>query len=159
MNLIIEKEAVSQNDRIFGTNQGASRHLYKKFRDNLQDRLTAIVGQSQKEENRTAWLFERHWGKRKSAFDHANLIGGFKPLIDSMIKVGIVKDDSPDLFKAYYTQQKSTSGIGFIKIYKLNPREEVRTAFGEMAESFEIEEDILLQIANDVGLIKQKEEK
>lgn len=153
MNLIIEQEAVSQNDKIFGTNQGASRHLYKKYRDRLEATLQKLSGPSIEEE-RTAWLFRRNWGKGKRQFDQANLIGGFKPLIDAMIKVGLIADDSPDLFKGYYKQKKSSTSEGFIEIIQLNPREEVKTALEEMAESFQMEESILIEIAKDVELIK-----
>ncbi len=156
MNLIIEQEAISQNDRIFGTNQGASRHLYKKHRDKTKERIVSVVGKVEQEEDRTAWLFERQWGKGKRVFDQANLIGGFKPLVDSMVKIGLIKDDSPDLFKGYYTQKKSSSGVGFIRIQKLIPIEELEVALGELSESFYVSEERLLQVAEKVNLTRKE---
>ena len=35
MKLEFNQEAISQNDKIFGTNKGNSRFLYKKFRDSF----------------------------------------------------------------------------------------------------------------------------
>jgi len=122
MKLEFNQEAISQNDKIFGTNKGNSRFLYKKFRDSFLMRLKHL---GTNEENRTAWKITRHWGAKKRLFDEANLIGGFKPIIDSMQKVGIIKDDSPKYFKAYYFQQKSESGKGFITIEKLSEAEEI----------------------------------
>jgi len=39
----------------------------------------------------------RHWGKGKRAFDHENLVGSGKPLVDAMIELGIIEGDSPKI--------------------------------------------------------------
>jgi len=151
MKLEFNQEAISQNDKIFGTNKGNSRFLYKKFRDSFLMRLKHL---GTNEENRTAWKITRHWGAKKRLFDEANLIGGFKPIIDSMQKVGIIKDDSPKYFKAYYFQQKSESGKGFITIEKLSEAEEIETALLKIAEGYELDESVLIELGRKVGLIK-----
>jgi hypothetical protein len=156
MDFILEEEALSQNDSIFGTNQGASRFKYKKYRDKVTLRIRSVTTLKQIEKERTAWRFERHWGYRKSQFDEANLIGGFKPLIDSMIKIGLMADDSPSLFKGYYFQQKSETGQGFIRIIKLNPGEELSTALEKISETFEVTEEVLLREARKSELTKAK---
>lgn len=155
MNFILEVEAVSQNNSMFGTNSGPSRHQYKKFRDDILNRLIALYPDA-KEEERVAFLFERKWGKGKREFDHANLVGGFKPLIDSMTKCGLLSDDTPDLFKGYYFQEKSETDMGYIKITRLSPVEELEVAVEEMSRTFQVAEETLLRIANKYQLIKAK---
>lgn len=156
LNILLEQEALSQNDPIFGTNQGASRFQYKAFRDQITKRLKSAFGRGlSAPEERKAFKFIRNWGPNKSQFDEANLIGGFKPIVDSMIKAGLIFDDNPDFFKAYYFQRKSISGFGYIQIIELDPQEELKTAFEKLAETFEVSEDTLLRIAKETELIKK----
>ena len=156
LNILLEQEALSQNDPIFGTNQGASRFQYKAFRDQITRRFKASFGRGlQASEERKAFKFVRKWGKGKSQFDEANLIGGFKPIIDSMIKAGLIFDDNPDFFKAYYFQEKSESDLGYIQIIELSPQDELKTAFEKLAETFEVEESVFLRIAKETDLIKK----
>lgn len=152
MNLKFDIEALSQNDPVFGTNKGASRYLYKGFRDSIFNSLKRSLPE-QAETERTAWKFQRFWGSKKSQFDEANLIGGFKPIIDSMEKFKLIANDNPDFFKAYYFQQKSETDQGYIRIKKLDPINELKTALEKVAENLEVPESVLIKIAKEVGLI------
>ena len=58
--------------------------------------------------------------------------------------------------KGYYTQQKSDSGIGFIRIKRLNNLEEVEISLSELSEYFELTESRLLQIAQKVNLTRKE---
>lgn len=154
MNLVFDIEALSQNDPIFGTNKGESRHLYKGFRNSIYSSLKSSLG-PQNETERTAWKISRFWGTNKRQFDEANLIGGFKPIIDSMEKYHLIANDNPDFFKAYYFQSKSETGEGYIRIEKLDPNQEFQIALEKLAETFEVSKNSLLKVALQVGLIKE----
>lgn len=50
------------------------------------------------------WLIERVYGPRNREFDFANLVGGAKPLVDSLIDLDVIEDDSPAHFECAYDQ-------------------------------------------------------
>lgn len=52
----------------------------------------------------------RSYGKRCRDYDYANLVGGGKPLVDSMVKLGYLVDDRPNTFQASYHQSKDDAG-------------------------------------------------
>lgn len=153
INLIIEKEAISSNHKIYGVNKANARFLYKKERNELEKRLCAIIGKGHSQE-RVSLKISRKWGKGKRAFDEANLIGGFKILIDCLVSLGHLKDDSPDYFKGYYFQSKSESETGYIEIKQLEPIGELETAMEYLAEYMEVDKETLLKAANKSKLIK-----
>ena len=41
------------------------------------------------------------------ALDHDNLVGGAKPLLDALKKVGLIVDDSPAHVRVHYNQHKA----------------------------------------------------
>ncbi len=43
---------------------------------------------------------------RTRLLDYANLVGGAKPIPDCLIRLGYLKDDSPDWFRCVYEQFK-----------------------------------------------------
>lgn len=51
--------------------------------------------------------FTRHYSGRQQEFDHANLVGGAKGMVDAMVRVGLLVDDSPKWFEAEYRQIRS----------------------------------------------------
>lgn len=61
-------------------------------------------------------LLTRWWGKRKSTYDHENLVGGGKPILDVMKKLGLIVDDNPKWWQGYYKQRKSPDGKDYITI-------------------------------------------
>ncbi len=40
--------------------------------------------------------------------DHDNLVGGCKPLVDALVKVGLIENDTPDLVTVEYQQERGT---------------------------------------------------
>jgi hypothetical protein len=38
--------------------------------------------------------------------DHDNLVGGCKPLLDALVKVGLIEDDTPELVTVEYAQER-----------------------------------------------------
>lgn len=57
----------------------------------------------------------RRWGlgkkgKPKRAMDRDNLCGACKPLIDAMVKLNIIENDTPDLLAAVYDQERNPEG-------------------------------------------------
>lgn len=64
---------------------------------------------------RRAWL-TRHWGHRKRAYDTGNLIGGCKALVDALVALGYLYDDTPEYFLGSYHQEKAVDGKDSISI-------------------------------------------
>lgn len=153
IDLIIEEEALSANDPIYGVNKQGSRHLYKNKRTHLIERLQAKIGEGAAED-RKAFKFVRHWGPRKRQFDEANLIGGFKILVDAMNKLNHIVDDNPDYFKGYYQQKKSQNGMGYIEIKELDPIAELETQCELMSEYMQMDEETLLKAARKTKLVR-----
>jgi len=61
-------------------------------------------------------FFTRLWGKGKRAYDYGNLVGGFKPLLDEIVRAGYLIDDSPRYCSEYYSQYKSTTGKDYVEV-------------------------------------------
>lgn len=150
--LILNFEAVSANHRMYGANKVSARYLYKKERDLLEKEVSKQIGEY-RASGRKSLKISRFWGKRKRSFDEANLIGGFKILIDSLVRAGFLEDDNVDLFKGYYFQEKSTTGEPYIKIEVLDPFNELVTALGKISEQMEVKEPTLIKAAIEAGLI------
>lgn len=155
INFIIEQEALSSNDKVYGVNKRGNRFLYKKLRDQLEERIICLMHGRGNETERKALKIVRHWGPRKRAFDDANLVGGFKILIDAIVRSGHLKDDDPTHFKGYYFQRKSTTGFGWIEVKELAPYDELITACEKMAESMEVTPETLMRAGLESNLIKQ----
>lgn len=155
INIIIEQEAISANDKIFGINKSGAKYLYKAYRDKLKNNLICMLGMGNEQE-RTAWKVVRHWGANKRQFDDANLVGGFKPLFDALVKINHIQDDNPEYFKAYYFQRKSNTGEGYIELIQLSTREELKTGLEKLAETYEVDQSTLLELAKETNLIKKE---
>ena len=52
------------------------------------------------------WELTRVYTPPKRLYDKANLIGGAKPLIDTLVKLGVIWDDDPTHFECDYKQEK-----------------------------------------------------
>jgi len=161
MEFILDIEAKSSNDKIFGTNKGGSpnQRAYKAFRDTTYLRIINETGKQQTE-GRTAWKIERFYGlgdsgkRYRGMYDHANLVGGFKPVVDSMIRAGLIQDDNPLLFKGFYFQERAEGDKGYVKITQLDPRGEIECGLRELAQTFTISKELLLEVATETKLIK-----
>lgn len=153
IHVVIEREAISANSPIYGANKRGQRWKYKKLRENLINDIENLLGPGEEEE-RKAFRITRHWGPRKRQFDEANLVGGFKILVDAMVKTGHIADDNPNLFKCYYFQKKSTTGFGYIEIEEIDPYGELLSLFQKGAENLEVEKEPLLKAAIESKLLK-----
>ena len=61
-------------------------------------------------------FFTRFWGKGKRAYDFGNLVGGFKPLLDMVVRAKLLVDDSPKHCAEYYRQYKSPDGTDHVVV-------------------------------------------
>jgi len=153
IHLTLEREAISSNHRIYGANKRGSRFEYKKLREDLIQEIKQKLGRGN-QQNRVAFKITRHWGPRKRFFDEANLVGGFKILIDAFVKTGHLKDDDPNHFKAYYFQKKSVTGFGYIEVEELAPYEELKAALDKISEQMEVTPETLMRAGLETNLIK-----
>lgn len=64
---------------------------------------------------RRLWL-TRQWGKGQRAYDTDNLIWGFKPVVDEIVKQGWLLDDTPDKVERIYDQFKSEDGFNYVHV-------------------------------------------
>jgi hypothetical protein len=62
------------------------------------------------------WRFERHYASPAKEMDYANIVGGFKPVPDCLIELGIIMDDKPSMFEASYGQVKDTTNFTVITL-------------------------------------------
>ena len=69
-------------------------------------------------------FFTRFWGKGKRAYDFGNLVGGFKPLLDEIVRSGWLIDDSPKFCSEYYSQHKSKTGKDYVEVVIEDVRKE-----------------------------------
>lgn len=96
--------------------RGSAGWKYRRYRAAFEGCLrkyTKAVPKATK--FRRAWL-TRCWGRRKRAYDMGNLIGGGKALIDGMVTLGYLIDDSPEYFLGSYHQEKAVDGKDSIRI-------------------------------------------
>lgn len=50
----------------------------------------------------------RRYRSARYELDHDNLVGGCKPLVDALVKVGLLADDTPALVHVTYEQERGT---------------------------------------------------
>jgi hypothetical protein len=112
--LEIDRDAPSQNLRL--VNKGPGRFAYSKERD-LWVMLFMVAarsaGVSRVAAPRRVTLTRRYSGLKKLR-DHANVIGGMKPVVDAMVRAGLLVDDSPRWFEGHYHQERVTRGGGTV---------------------------------------------
>jgi Holliday junction resolvase RusA-like endonuclease len=48
----------------------------------------------------------RRYRSARYELDHDNLVGGCKPLVDALVKVGLIADDRPGLVTVTYEQER-----------------------------------------------------
>ncbi len=105
--LVLEQSAQSLN--AVGTNAKTNRG-YRAAR-NRWARLLKQYKHLPKATGHRRIYFTRFWKKRKYAYDYGNLVGGFKPLLDEIVKAGLLLDDKPSVCSDYYRQFKSPDGF------------------------------------------------
>jgi hypothetical protein len=111
----------SQND-LGGNHQNG--YTYRRYRNELarllKDQLNAIP----RAERFRVGIITRVYGlsakgKQKRAYDWENLVGGCKPLIDTLRDYAVIVDDNPGNWRGYYEQVKSPDGIDRVKVQLL----------------------------------------
>lgn len=99
-------DAPLQNNRL--VNAGAARWGYKKERAKWEAALMhamSPLGPCHATQFRRV-TFERCYAGKQRICDLPNLVGGLKTVLDAMVRVGLLVDDSPDQFEGHFRQRK-----------------------------------------------------
>lgn len=114
----IEADYPSQN-KLGGNHK--TGWLYRRIRAGfslkLKEQLNAIPAATKYR----AAVITRVYGKTargvtKRAYDEENLVGGGKPLIDTLRDYRVILDDTAGAWKGWYRQEKSPDGIDRVRI-------------------------------------------
>ena len=99
---------VRSQNTLYGTHRDhhAHRRLYAKVRDTAQMVFLAMRSEyaipQAVAKRRIVWT--RLLGYRERLFDHGNLVGGMKPIVDAAVLQGLLADDTPALYEGAYLQ-------------------------------------------------------
>jgi len=105
---VLESEILSLNERV--SNSGRARFRYRKVRDawswlvraaRLQHRIAPAVG-------RRRLTLTRIYARGQRALDRDNLAGGAKPLVDAIVREGLLRDDTPAWLELHHDQEPGT---------------------------------------------------
>lgn len=84
--------------------------MYKKYRDLWQLPILATLGKNPDGTKiHTYLIIIRFTGYRARLFDYGNLVGGSKPIPDTLKAFGWIKDDSPKWISESYFQTKGSA--------------------------------------------------
>lgn len=112
-------KSTSQNE--LRSNHGAARFRYKAERTwwerALRDRMTEGVVDCAKA--RRIVRLTRELTGRERPRDYGNLVGGLKPVLDAMVRVGVLVDDSEQWLTDIYEQQRTTERCVRIEIWEV----------------------------------------
>lgn len=97
-------------------NAGHARHAYRRARDQWQWAVVAArharrVPQATSKRRVT---IRRIIGYRQREFDHDNLVGGCKPLVDALVRDGMLIGDRRHQAEIGYEQVKVDGGSGVV---------------------------------------------
>lgn len=113
--LILPLEWPSQN--VLGANRkGYAGYTYRKYKARFEGCLRKY---SKTVPRATGWrraYLIRRYGARCRPFDHGNLVGGAKPLIDALVNLGYLKNDDQKHFLGSYHQEKAADGKNALAI-------------------------------------------
>lgn len=98
----------SQNE-IAGNIRGRGGYAYRKYRKEVETALQLQPVPVQATGLRRVW-FSRVYGRRCRQYDYANLVGGGKCVVDSLVSAGWLLDDTEAAMIAYYDQHKAPEG-------------------------------------------------
>jgi hypothetical protein len=107
--------AAAQSLNTVGVNSKNNRS-YRGARRKWCGLIKKHAGEIPEAEKPRRVFFTRFWGKGKRAYDYGNLVGGFKPLLDELVKAGYLIDDCPKYCSEYYRQFKSPDGTEYVVI-------------------------------------------
>lgn len=108
----------SQN--VIGGNFGGLRWRYGKLRDALTVEAKAgkLNGKVPPAKKQRTVLFVREYAGREKIRDYGNLVGGAKPLVDALVAVGLLIDDSPEWSEQIYEQIRGTKSAWHVGLYE-----------------------------------------
>ena len=66
--------------------------------------------------SKSSVVIARHYGKGRRKYDHDNMVGGCKPIIDLLVRQGYLYNDTPEYVEVEYIQVKSDDGEDQIEI-------------------------------------------
>ena len=106
----------SKNELVDGKTGRTVRWKYRFLRDAFFDEICSAIEKLPE----ACWsagghrrlIFTRRMGPMQREFDTANLIGGLKPVVDSLKKAGVIKDDSPKWLSDFYRQVRDNKNPG-----------------------------------------------
>lgn len=93
----------------YRVNSGSTRWAYKRDRDNWQSefRLARVEQRILIAKGKRRVTLTRMYSGRERAFDHDNLAGGMKLVVDAMVREALLLDDRPEFAEIHYAQVKS----------------------------------------------------
>jgi hypothetical protein len=94
----------SQNSLYGSANHRATRARIKRLRDGAEASFRHGFSECPPATGKRRVTWERILGPRQREFDEPNLIGGLKPLLDGMVRAGLLVDDSPRWYEGVYRQ-------------------------------------------------------
>ncbi len=93
------------------------RNIRNGFSKLLRDQLNAIPAATRFRAAVITRLYGKtRTGRSKRAYDEENLVGGGKPLIDTLRDYAVILNDAPGVWKGWYRQEKSPDGVDRIRI-------------------------------------------
>lgn len=107
----IDREVESGNLHRF--NVGGSRFGYGRNRDAWQSEFhnVRVLRSIPKATALRRVTLTRFYGKRKRAFDRDNLATGCKPVVDAMVRAGLLIGDNAVSAEIHYQQQRGANGL------------------------------------------------
>jgi hypothetical protein len=116
--LTVETKVPSQNT--LAGNIGGMRWRYNKLRDALTVECKAgmLAHRAPPAKDKRTVLLVREFTGREKIRDYGNLVGGAKPLIDALVTVGLLIDDSPQWCTQVYEQERGIRSMWHISFYE-----------------------------------------
>lgn len=111
----IPMELLSQN-KLKSNGRGDWR--YKAFRNKAEALLSCEldINRIPAADRARRGIITRWYGRRKRKFDHENIVGGSKPLLDVMQKLALIVNDNSKWWQGFYKQRPSEDGLNYITI-------------------------------------------
>jgi len=110
--LILKRGAQSLNELSTNTRHN---NRYRNAR-RAWERLLTPYSCLEAPTNHCRVYFTRYWKRGKYGYDYGNLVGGFKPLLDALVRAGLLVDDSPKHITEYYDQRRSPDGTDYVQV-------------------------------------------
>ena len=125
--IIVDREVESGNRRVF--NVGGSRWKYAAKRDawQLEFRAFRLLRRIPKASAKRRVTLTRYYDGRQREWDADNLATGAKPVIDALVREGLLVDDARAFAEIHYDQvRRSPRGTG-VRIEELGPENRPQT--------------------------------